>query len=137
MRMFTKMVLATTLLASQMGHGVGGCCSEESVIGPRTQSVCPPTPTLTYENFGKPFMESYCLECHAKDKLGDARQGAPEFHDFETPGEIRIHAEHIDETSASGPAATNEGMPPANNPKPSLAERQMLGEYLQCVIEGR
>lgn len=25
---------------------------------------CPPTSTLTYQNFGKQLMETYCLDCH-------------------------------------------------------------------------
>ena len=134
MKLFTKIVFASALLASQMGHG-GGCCSEESsVFGPPTQSVCPPTSTLTYNNFGKQFMESYCTKCHASDKMGEARQGAPSFHDFDTLNGIEVVADHIDETAAAGPAATNEGMP-EDNPKPSLAERQMLGEWIACGLK--
>ncbi len=115
-----------------MGHGAGCCSEESSIFGPPTGSVCPPTgTTLTYNNFGKPFMESYCTKCHASDKMGEARQGAPSFHDFDTLNGIKVVADHIDETAASGPAATNMGMP-ENNPKPSLAERQMLGEWIAC-----
>jgi len=131
MKLLTKIVFASAVLASQMGHG-GGCCSEESVFGPPTGTVCPtPTTTLTYNNFGKPFMEMYCTKCHASDKVGEARQGAPSFHDFDSYQGIKVVAEHIDETTGSGPNATNEGMP-EDNPKPSLAERQMLAEWIAC-----
>jgi hypothetical protein len=131
-RLYTKIVLASVLLASQMGHG-GGCCSddESSVFGPPTESVCPPTSTLTYTNFGMTFMESYCTKCHASDKMGEARMGAPAFHDFDTLEGIKAVSNHVDEVAASGPAATNLGMP-QNTPKPTLEERQKLGEWIAC-----
>ena len=134
MKLYRTMILGAVLLASLMGHG-GGCCHEESsVFGPPTMSVCPPAgTTLTYANFGQMFMESYCTKCHASDKVGEARQGAPSFHDFDSYQGIKVVADHIDETAASGPAATNEGMP-EDNPKPSLAERQMLGEWIACGL---
>jgi uncharacterized membrane protein len=114
-----------------MGHGGGGCC-ESSIFGPPTESVCPPSSTLTYENFGKAFMEQYCVQCHDSAKTGADREGAPSFHDFDTLFGIRAVSNHIDETTASGPAATNTGMPPEDEPQPSLAERQMLGEWIAC-----
>jgi len=57
--------------------------------------------------------------------------GAPEFHDFDTIEGIRAVANHIDETAGAGPDATNESMPPSGN-MPTLAERQMLAEWLAC-----
>ena len=33
--------------------------------------------TLTYANFGRPFMEAYCTQCHAANLRGEDRQGAP------------------------------------------------------------
>ncbi len=134
MKLYRAVVIATLVLGSTMGHGGGGCCHEEdSVFGPPTGTVCPPTSTLNYTNFGKPFMESYCTKCHDSNKTGEQRQGAPTFHDFDYLSGIKVVANHIDETSASGPEATNEGMP-EDNPKPSLAERQMLGEWIPCLI---
>jgi hypothetical protein len=113
-----------------MGHG-GGCCEEAEINGPPTGAVCPTPSTLTYNNFGKQFMESYCTRCHDSAKTGDARMGAPEFHDFDTLFGIKAVSNHIDEVAASGPNATNDAMP-EENPKPSLAERQMLGEWIAC-----
>jgi len=105
-----------------------------SVFGPPTETVCPPAgTTLTYENFGAPFMESYCTRCHDSELTGAARMGAPSFHDFDTYFGIRGVADHIDETTASGPAATNTGMP-ENGAKPSLAERVMLAEWIACDL---
>lgn len=129
---YRRIVIAAALLASQMGHGGGCCTEEEAVFGPPTEATCPPAgSTLTYANFGQPFMETYCTRCHASDRTGDDRHGAPSFHDFDTLPGIRAVSDHIDMTSASGPAATNTSMPP-DGMKPSLAERQMLGEWIAC-----
>jgi uncharacterized membrane protein len=76
-------------------------------------------------------MDSFCTRCHATALVGAARQGAPSFHDFDTLFGIKVVADHIDETTASGPAATNTSMPP-DSPKPSLEARQQLGEWIAC-----
>jgi hypothetical protein len=106
-----------------------GCTTP--LFGPPTESVCPQTSTLTYESFGKPFMESYCTRCHSSELVGAARKGAPSFHDFDTLFGIKAVHEHIDETTAAGPAATNEGMP-QDGKTPTLAERKQLGEWIAC-----
>ena len=62
---------------------------------------------------------------------GEARQGAPEFHDFDTIGGIRNVAGHIDQMAGSGPNATNTGMP-NEDPAPTMAERQQLAEWIAC-----
>jgi hypothetical protein len=127
---WTTRILFCGVLVSQMGHG-GGCGGESSIFGPPTESVCPPTSTLTYNNFGKGFMESFCVKCHDSNKMGDQRQGAPSFHDFDTLFGIKAVSNHIDETTASGPAGTNDSMP-NTNPKPTLEQRQQLGEWIAC-----
>jgi hypothetical protein len=104
---------------------------EKPVFGPPTQSTCPDDSQLTYESFGKPFMEKYCTECHSSTKRGDDRMGAPTFHDFDTLFGIMADSDHIDETSAAGPAAVNEGMP-QDGPFPTLLERRKLGEWIAC-----
>jgi hypothetical protein len=107
-------------------------CSEEPIFGPPTESVCPPAGTeLTYQNFGKPFMEAYCTRCHSSDLAGDERMGAPSFHDFDSLFGIKAVHEHIDETTAAGPAAFNDGMP-QDGPKPTKMERYQLGEWIAC-----
>ncbi len=110
-------------------------CGPDSVFGPPTESVCPTDSTLTYENFGKGFMTQYCTRCHSSELMGADRQGAPSFHDFDTLYGIRAVSDHIDETTASGPAATNTGMPP-DNPAPTLDERKQLGEWIACGMPG-
>lgn len=109
-------------------------CSDPPLFGPPTQSVCPPTSTLTYASFGKPFMERYCTRCHDSARVGDDRHGAPSFHDFDTIFGIRAVSEHIDETTASGPAATNTSMPNDDGDRPTLEERKQLGEWIACEM---
>ena len=131
MKLYRTIIVGAALLASQMGHGTG-CCSDPSVFGPPTGTLCPPgNTTLTYNNFGKMFMESYCTRCHDSAKSGEQRQGAPKYHDYDTLIGIKQVADHVDQTAASGPAATNTSMPPSN-PMPSLAEREMLAEWIAC-----
>ena len=106
-------------------------CTEPPIMGPPTEAVCPQDSTLTYENFGKPFMERYCTQCHSSKLSGDARMGAPTFHDFDTLYGIRGVANHVDMTAAAGPAAINTGMPNVD-PKPTKTERYQLGEWIAC-----
>jgi len=44
---------------------------------------------------------------------------------------IKAVQDHIDETTAAGPAATNDSMPPGG-PAPTRHERLQLGEWLAC-----
>lgn len=129
-----RAAFGAALLLSQMGHGPGCCAEEESVFGPSTETPCPPAgTTLTYANFGKPFMEKYCTRCHHSELVGEDRMGATSFHDFDTRSGIRAVRVHIDQTTGSGPAATNTGMPP-DGPMPTLEERQQLAEWLACDL---
>jgi len=135
LRSFTihKLVLAVTLFLFAKGDGGGGgCCAhDEGVLGPPTEAICPPSPTLTYANFGEAFMTQYCTRCHSSTLSGADRMGAPQFHDFDTQLGIQQVADHIDETAGVGPAATNEAMPP-DGAKPTLEERQKLAEWIAC-----
>ena len=123
------LVLGAVLLASQMGHG--GCGGEDEIFGPPTESTCPDGSTLTYNNFGKNFMTKYCTRCHSSELTGADRQGAPSFHDFDTLYGIKAVSNHIDETTAAGPAAVNDGMP-IDGPSPTKDERYQLGEWIAC-----
>jgi uncharacterized membrane protein len=111
--------------------GIVAACGVDPIFGPPTESVCPQGSTLTYDNFGKPFMEGYCTRCHSSELTGADRHGAPSFHDFDTLFGIKAVSEHIDETSAYGPAAENDSMPPDGD-KPTAEERRQLGEWIAC-----
>lgn len=98
-----------------------------------TGSTCPPASTLTYENFGKPFMEAYCTRCHSSELRGSARSGAPLYHDFDSLLGVVVVADHVDWYSAAGPDSLNKIMPP-NGDKPTEMERYQLGEWLACEL---
>ncbi len=111
-----------------------------------TGTVCPdPDPgTLTYDNFGKPFMDKYCTWCHAKDIPRSNRNGAPIYHDYDTLLGVLQTPDHIDEQAGSGPKASNDFMPPDRCPstpggaisvdcaQPTEKERQQLSEWIAC-----
>lgn len=122
-----RLLSLTFLLAACGGDDHGGG------DGLPTNAACPIGSTLTYEGFGKPFAESYCTRCHSSELSGADRNGAPDGHDFDSLEGIVAVADHVDEYAAAGPDATNEIMPPSD-PRPSLAERQMLGEWLACEM---
>jgi uncharacterized membrane protein len=108
-------------------------CGETPLFGPPTESACPPDSTLTYETFGRAFMEAYCTRCHSSELTGADRQGAPSFHDFDTLFGIQAVSDHVDETTAAGPAAINQSMPPDGD-RPTLDERYLLGEWIACGL---
>jgi hypothetical protein len=102
-----------------------------------TETVCPTGgTTLTYESFGAPFMEAYCVRCHSSELTGADRHGAPLYHDFDTFGGIIAVANHIDWWAGAGPAAENTLMP-LDSPAPTLDERYQLSEWLACEVENR
>src|SRR5262245_43294620 len=94
---------------------LGGACSdvhdETEEVGTPTGATCPTDSTLSYENFGQAFMETYCLRCHSESRTGEARHDAPADHNFDRLEDIRSLAGHIDQTAGAGPAATNTEMP--------------------------
>jgi hypothetical protein len=109
-------------------------CAPEVEFGPPSGAVCPEGSTLTYESFAKPFMDKYCTSCHRSTLVGEARQGATDYHDFDTENGILAVADHVDWKAAAGPDATNELMPVGNGPVPTKAEREQLGEWLACAL---
>jgi hypothetical protein len=83
--------------------GLAGGCN----IVTLDEYPCPPGGTaLTYENFGAPFMASYCNSCHSAPN-GD-RNGAPDDFVFDTQAEVIAHKDRIFARSAD----TNDSMPP-------------------------
>lgn len=111
-----------------------------------TGTVCPdPDPMdLTYDNFGKPFMEKYCNMCHSSTLPHSERNGAPLYHDFDSLLGVMRVPDHIDEQAGSGPDATNTFMPPGECPatpgaklsvlcmQPTQAEREQLSKWIAC-----
>jgi uncharacterized membrane protein len=129
-------IIVASMLAALV---VSAACSDHDhgVVGEPTGAVCPTNSTLTYVTFGKTFLDKYCVECHDANKTGAARQGAPDFHDFDTLVGLKQVADHADEYAGSGPAATNLLMPEANGtrPIPTLAERVQFSEWIACGVK--
>ena len=105
--------------------------------------------TLTWDNFGQPFMTKYCTMCHSSQLDKESlRNGAPLYHDFDTLlGVMRIdtaRSDHIDEQAGWGPKAHNDFMPGARCPstpggtldrdcaQPTDEERTNLAIWLAC-----
>lgn len=93
--------------------------------------IAPPDPacqtsTLTYQNFGEPFVLDWCRGCHSSALAEGMRQTAPLGVDFDDLDAIRAWSTEI-AARAVGPTPT---MPPAAGPSPE--ERAMMGEWLRC-----
>jgi len=120
------------LLASLFTALLAAC--EEG--GPPTGATCPPTNPPTYASFGQQFMATYCTSCHSA--IATNRQGAPRDQNYDTEADIITHAADIDSAAAAGPDATNTFMPKLGGTvrtKPTQAEREMLGQYLACLMQ--
>lgn len=130
-------LLLTAVLS--FAASIGGCADDSDLDtegeGVATLSTCPPDSELTYESFGREFMDSYCTRCHSSALSGAARNDAPVGHDFDTLDGVLAVAEHIDEYAAAGPAGVNTAMPPSA-PAPSEESRRQLGEWLACEMAG-
>jgi uncharacterized membrane protein len=90
------------------------------------ERVCPPEGTqLTYDTFGKGFMDAHCQSCHGKPSKD--RKGAPGGYDFSSVEDVRTYRSRI----FSRAAADNTTMPPGPDDPPA-AEREQLAEWLAC-----
>jgi hypothetical protein len=92
---------------------------------------CPSASTLTYDNFGASFFQSYCLRCHSRTKQGTDRNDAPATLNFDQLTDIQVQIERI-----WGQAGDSNVTMPAGPPKPSPDERARLGEWLACGAPG-
>ena len=87
---------------------------------------CPPGGTaLTYESFGKAFIDSQCQSCHASRSV--LRQGAPSEYFFDTQADVVRWRARIFVRSA----AENDSMPPGPS-DPARGERDKLADWLAC-----
>lgn len=109
-------------------------CSGASPEPTSTETPCDLSSPLSYDNFGRSFMEKYCTRCHHSELRGSQRQGASLYHDFDTELGVILVWEHVDQYAAAGPASVNEMMPPDGD-KPSLEERTQLGQWVACSEE--
>lgn len=90
------------------------------------EASCPPSGTkLSYENFGAPFLATYCQSCHGSNAVD--RAGAPGDYIFDTHEQAKRHRARIFARSA----ADNDSMPPGPD-DPPRADRDKLAEWLAC-----
>ena len=83
------------------------------------------TSYLNYDNFGAPFMTSWCDGCHGEAIPPGMRQGANADVNFDTLDEVRQRGAEIVQE-----AGKSHLMPPAGGP--TDAEREMLVEWVTC-----
>ncbi len=95
-----------------------------AACGNDVDSMCQ-TSMLTYQNFGEPFMESWCNGCHSSALPPGMRQLAPSDVNFDTLPEIRAQWLAIVQTTTD-----LQTMPPEGGP--SQDERTMLADWMRC-----
>lgn len=111
------------------GGGGGGGGGDD---GDRTGNTCPPGgTTLTAQNFGQPFFQSYCTRCHSSTLSGPQRNGAPAGLNWDVLETVRAHAGEINEEAGVTAGNVNTSMPPSE-PRPTADERRKLAEWLSC-----
>jgi hypothetical protein len=87
---------------------------------------CPPGgTTLTYDNFGKEFLDGNCQGCHGS--AGGNRRGAPTGVDFGDLQAVHQWRERIFDRAA----ASNTTMPPGPDDPPA-DQRAKLADWLAC-----
>jgi uncharacterized membrane protein len=125
------MKLHLVLLASLFTALLAACDG-----GSPTGATCPTTSPPTYASFGQTFFSTYCTSCHSANSTN--RHGAPRDQSYDTEADIIRHAADIDSVAAAGPDGTNTAMPNLGGTvtsKPTQAEREMLGQYLACLMQ--
>jgi hypothetical protein len=127
-----RALLAALLVALGAGGQSLACGSDPAQSKP-SGAICLQDSTLSYENFGRPFMEKYCTRCHSSELHGADRNGAPLYHDFDSLLGIVLVGDHVDEYTAAGPDSSNSIMPP-DGAKPTIEERTDLGVWLACEL---
>lgn len=99
-------------------------------LGACDEPPLPPCPdggtALTWEGFGRPFLEANCDRCHRAGTMD--RQGAPWEFAFDTLDDARRHRDRLFARAAT----TRPTMPPGPD-KPGDAERARLAEWLSCL----
>lgn len=105
----------------------GGC--DDTIIGQPLPSfrACDRTPALTWENFGRPYLEQHCNGCHSAYLRENQRNYAPMGIDFDTWDDAVFWHERLE---ARG--VTDQSMPPGGGP--GTDERELLREWVRCEL---
>lgn len=104
-------------------EGEGGSASVYESLEERD---CPEDSIVTFEDFGGPFMMTWCNGCHSSGLPEGERQGGTMGVDFDTIELIRAQADRIWIRSGD----QNVTMPPVGGP--DAFDRELLGEWLAC-----
>ena len=116
-----------TRTSTVLGLGIAAALVAVVLIaGAATTDAESDTCELTYDNFGKAFVESYCVACHSSEKTGFARKGAPKAYNFDSVDGIMAELKDVIKH-----ATVKNDMPPAP-PKPSDEERAKAKAWLEC-----
>ena len=86
--------------------------------------------SLTWANFGKPTLATWCVSCHGATVSGSDRNGAPQGLNFESLEQVLPHLDRILATSAT----RDWTMPPAGGM--SATDREQLREWIVCGAPG-
>ncbi|MBL8973019.1 MAG: hypothetical protein JNK56_20700 [Myxococcales bacterium] len=113
-------------LTSSSSSGEPTPTTGEAAWASLDERPCPADSILSSENFGAPFMLTYCNGCHSKGLAADERADAPLGMNFDTLADVRTHAPRIWLRAADH----NASMPPYG--APAQDERTRLGEWLAC-----
>ncbi len=100
--------------------------SDPTEPGPLSERDCPENSVLTADNFGMPFMLTWCAGCHSSLLPAGERALAPVGIDFDTLEGVRAHLDRAYIRTAQAGAS----MPPASGP--TLEDRQQLADWLAC-----
>lgn len=107
--LLSSVVVMVSLLGCKSGGGASGALPD-----------CPTGGTdLTYANFGKAFVDSYCNSCHSGNQQPSLASAA----------QIAANADAVYAQAGDG----NTSMPPGNaSAQPTADERSNLAEWLAC-----
>lgn len=107
-----------------------GCQTEEAV-----DPLCDVAEPLTYETWGKGFIDTHCVGCHSSIIPPAQRRDAPAGIDFDTYRGILQWSERIEARALTDARAEDDTvviMPPGGGPTPE--ELDMLEEWLYCGV---
>ena len=106
-------------------------CASQEETEDTAMALCQHTPSLSYANFGKGYIDFHCIGCHSADLPETHRVGAPLGVDFNTYDDVLHWADRIEARGTrfySQPIT----MPPGGGPTSS--ELDMFESWLTCAV---
>lgn len=119
--------LALVVIAA-CGNDVRGDGGGDDTPDPPDPDACE-TSYLGYDNFGAPFVVSWCRGCHSSTVPKAMRQNAPLDVNFDDEADVREWAVRI----AARAGTKSPTMPPAGGP--TAEERALLDEWVGCGMK--